>query len=198
MSHMPRYGRSGSVTTVGTVTPARIVSYTATGSEGVDFMVPIGVTLPNDSYDVGFFGAAGAAIIPAVWDFPNAVAGDRTATQFRVLIPAPLQAGDVFKFQVTATAITTTTTYEPDTGCECEGGGTFFSYTATGSEGDTFTVTLPEEISGDYAVIVTCGDVDYQLTFSTDTHTSTNFRLLCSSAPAAGDVIYFTIGEIEA
>lgn len=113
-----------------------------------------------------------------------------------MLIPAGLSAGDIFKFSVTNAIVTTTTSFTPDDSCACEGGGTFFSYTATGLETDTFTVTLPDAITGTYAVIVTCGDVDAQLTFSTDTHTSTTFRLLCSSAPAAGDVIYFTVGEV--
>lgn len=81
----------------------RLVTYTATGSEGTDFMVSIGSTLANDTYEVGFFGAKGAAIIPAVWDFPNAVAGDRTTTQFRVLIPAALTAADVFVFEIVET-----------------------------------------------------------------------------------------------
>lgn len=199
MAHMPRYRAGATVTTVGTVVPARIVTYVATGSEGVDFTVPIGATLADDNYDVGFFGAAGAVYVPAVWDFPNALAGDRTASAFRVLVPDVLVAGDVFKFQVTATAITTTTTIESDDGCACDGGGgTFFSYTATGSEGDSFEVTLPEEISGDYAVIATCGEVVNQLTFSTEGHTSTTFVLVCSAAPQAGDVIFFTIGEVEA
>ncbi len=79
---------------------ARIVSYTATGIEGVDFTVSIGVTLALDTYDVGFFGAAGATMVPAVWDFPNALAGDRTTSTFRVLIPDVLVAGDIFKFQI--------------------------------------------------------------------------------------------------
>lgn len=198
MSHMPSMGTGVTVTTVGTVVPARIVTYVATGAEGVDFMVPIGATLANDEYDVGFFGAAGAVTVPAVWDFPNALAGDRTASAFRVLVPDVLVAGDVFKFQVTATAITTVTTIEPDDSCACSGGGTFFSYTATGSEGASFTVTLPDEIDDDYAVIVTCGEVAYQLTFNTTNHTSTGFTLVCSSAPAVDDVIFFTIGEVSA
>ncbi len=77
----------------------RIVTYVATGSEGVDFMVPMGTTLATDSYEVGLFGIAGAANFP-VLDFPNVLAGDRTTTEFRVLSAATLTAGDTLKFQV--------------------------------------------------------------------------------------------------
>lgn len=76
----------------------RTVQYTAIGGED-DFMVDITGTPPEaDTYDVGLLGAEGAAVVPAVWDFPNADPGDRTVTQFRVLTNAPLQAGDVFNF----------------------------------------------------------------------------------------------------
>lgn len=87
---------------LGAMIPLRrqiIVTYTATGSEGTDFMVTLPATL-TDAYEVSFFGAAGAASIPDVWDFPDTLAGDRTSTQFRVLVPAALSAGDVFKFRV--------------------------------------------------------------------------------------------------
>lgn len=77
----------------------RIVTYTATGSEGVDFTVPIGTTLAADTYEVGLFGIAGAANFP-ILDFPNALAGDRTTSQFRVLSAAVLTLGDVLKFQI--------------------------------------------------------------------------------------------------
>jgi hypothetical protein len=86
----------------------RIVTYVVTGAEanaGVDFFVPITdsagdpVTLSADTYEVGLFGIAGAASVP-VPDFPNAVAGDRTTTQFRVLLAAALTVGDTVKFQI--------------------------------------------------------------------------------------------------
>lgn len=197
MSHMPSITSGATITTVGTVVPARVVSYTATGSEGTDFMVPIGTALPADDYDVGFFGAAGAASIPAVWDFPNALAGDRTTTEFRVLVPSVLSAGDVFKFQITATAITTTTTIEPDDSCACAGGD-FFTHEATGAEGASFTVNIPEAMqpTGDYVVIATGQDLASHLTFNTTNHTSTSFTLECSAAPEAGDVIAFSIGAV--
>ncbi len=82
---------------------SRLIEYTATGSEGTSFFVSIGATLDDDDYEVGFFGAKGAAIVPAAWDFPDALAGDRTTTQFRVLIPDVLSAGDVFLFELVET-----------------------------------------------------------------------------------------------
>lgn len=101
MAHMPTYGEGGGGACAdGSCASSRIVTYTATGAEGVDFFVPIGATLAADTYDVGFFGAEGAAYIPGVWDFPNDAVDDRTTSQFRVLIPDVLQAGDVFKFQI--------------------------------------------------------------------------------------------------
>ena len=77
----------------------RIITYTATGSEGTDFMVDIGTTLAADTYEVGLFGIAGAANFP-ILDFPNALAGDRTTTQFRVMSAATLTLGDIIKFQL--------------------------------------------------------------------------------------------------
>jgi hypothetical protein len=80
----------------------RIVTYVITGAEagaGVDFMVPIGATLAADTYEVGLFGIAGAASVP-VADFPNALAGDRTTTQFRVLLASALTVADILKFMI--------------------------------------------------------------------------------------------------
>lgn len=74
----------------------RVVRYTATGSEGVDFFVPIGTTLGADDYEISFSPQSMAAV-PA-YDFPNEVAGDRTTTQFRMRISAPLTAGDKLVF----------------------------------------------------------------------------------------------------
>ena len=97
MSHM-NYAVGAEACADGTCagTP-RIITYTATGSEGVDFTVPIGTTLAADTYEVGLFGIAGAASVP-VFDFPNALAGDRTTTSFRVLSAATLTASDIIKF----------------------------------------------------------------------------------------------------
>lgn len=83
---------------IGAGRTVRIITYTATGSEGVDFPVPIGLTLDTTDYEVGFFGIAGAANVP-VMDFPTG-AGDRTTTTFRVLTAAPMTFGDVIKFQL--------------------------------------------------------------------------------------------------
>jgi hypothetical protein len=97
MPHMPTYGEDGSGCTSEGCSTTRIISYTATGAEGTDFNVPIGATLAADTYNVGLLGTAGSANFP-VLDFPNALAGDRTTTQFRVLSAATLTAGDILKF----------------------------------------------------------------------------------------------------
>jgi hypothetical protein len=100
MSHMLYTGGGQSCADAGCGgSTIRIVTYTATGAEGTDFTVSIGATLALDTYEVGYFGAAGAAIIP-VFDFPAALAGDRTTTTFRVLSSSVLTAADVFKFQI--------------------------------------------------------------------------------------------------
>ena len=57
MSHMPEYGSGGSGCEASTCGERRIVTYTATGIEGVDFSVTIGATLAADTYEVSFFGA---------------------------------------------------------------------------------------------------------------------------------------------
>ncbi len=77
----------------------RIITYVATGAEGVDFMVPIGVELATDEYDVALFGVTAAADFP-VLAFPEALAGDHTTTHFRVLSAAVLTAGDTIKFML--------------------------------------------------------------------------------------------------
>lgn len=74
----------------------RVVTYIATGLEGVDFTVTIGVTLAADNYEI-FYGIAGAADLP-ILDFPNVLAGDRTTTTFRVLAAVQPTAGDIIKF----------------------------------------------------------------------------------------------------
>lgn len=76
-----------------------VVTYVATGIEGLDFTVPIGSTLTADTYNVGLLGIAGAANVPFC-DFPNVLAGDRTTTTFRVLTAAALTAGDILKFLI--------------------------------------------------------------------------------------------------
>lgn len=98
MAHMDYSGSMGGSCSSGCAS-SRIVTYTATGAEGVDFTVPIGTTLALDTYEVGLLGIAGAANFP-ILDFPNAVAGDRTTTTFRVLSAAVLTVGDILKFQI--------------------------------------------------------------------------------------------------
>jgi hypothetical protein len=76
----------------------RVVTYTATGAEGTDFMVDIGATLAADDYEV-LWSPAGVTNLP-ILDLPTALAGDRTTTQFRVVLADALAADDVLKFFV--------------------------------------------------------------------------------------------------
>jgi hypothetical protein len=76
----------------------RSVDYRATGAEGTDFMVTIGVTLPNDVYGV-YWAPKGVSMIPVV-DLPDRRVGDRTTTQFRVITSAALTAGDTLSFLI--------------------------------------------------------------------------------------------------
>lgn len=73
-----------------------ITNYVATGAEGTDFMVDLSVAMLNDTYGL-VWAPAGVAAIP-VLDLPNIAAGDRTTTQFRVLLAAPLTNGDKLTF----------------------------------------------------------------------------------------------------
>lgn len=73
------------------------VDYTIDGTEansGLDFYVPIGRTVPTP-YRVDW-APAGVTNIPDV-DLPNDP-GDRTPSQFRVQLGAPLAVGDVISF----------------------------------------------------------------------------------------------------
>ncbi len=97
MSHMT-YTGDGASCADGACGGTRIVAYTATGGE-TDFDVPIGTTLAADTYAVGLLGTAGAAALP-VCDFPNALAGDRTTSTFRVVTAAALTTGDVLNFLI--------------------------------------------------------------------------------------------------
>lgn len=94
MAHMPTSADpgSGGAGNLG----GRVVRYTATGAEGVDFFVPIGTTLGADDYEVVLSPQLVAAF--PVFDLPNEVAGDRTTTQFRVRLAAALAAGDKLVF----------------------------------------------------------------------------------------------------
>lgn len=77
---------------------ALAVAYTATGTEGSSFTVPIGATLSSSSYTV-VWAPAGIQNVPLL-DLPNGP-GDRTTTHFRVLIGGePLQAGETLAFVI--------------------------------------------------------------------------------------------------
>ena len=76
-----------------------MINYVATGSEGTDFNVPIGQTLANDTYGVAWAPAGVVTSVPVI-DLPNILAGDRTTTQFRVLLAAAFTAGDHVTFFV--------------------------------------------------------------------------------------------------
>ena len=71
------------------------VVYTATGSEGTDFMVSIGRTMADTSYVV-LETAATVAAVPSL-EVPRA---GQTTTQFEVVINGPLTAGDLLTFLV--------------------------------------------------------------------------------------------------
>jgi mono/diheme cytochrome c family protein len=76
----------------------RTVTYTATGSEGTDFMVSIGATLSLDTYAV-LYAPSDVVNVP-VLSLPTATGSDRTTTQFRVTTADSLTAGDVLIFVI--------------------------------------------------------------------------------------------------
>lgn len=75
-----------------------IVNYIATGAEGTDFNVAIGVVMANDSYGLVWAPAGMSGNLVPVADLPNILAGDRTTTQFRVIVSNNLTAGDKLTF----------------------------------------------------------------------------------------------------
>lgn len=76
---------------------ARTISFTAAGGE-TDVTVPIGFSMPDDSYNIAWsLRAVTNTFIPT---FPDALAGDRTTTTFRMLCDA-LTAGDTIEFTLT-------------------------------------------------------------------------------------------------
>ncbi|MDX1421517.1 MAG: hypothetical protein R3322_00165 [Kiloniellales bacterium] len=80
----------------GTFTDPVIVTYTATGVEGSDFMVPLGFTRSTDTYSV-FPANQGMTSILGI-DCPDIAGPDRTTTDFRVITTAPPTAGDELRF----------------------------------------------------------------------------------------------------
>lgn len=102
MSHMPATAQPGSFA----VFP---VTYTATGSEGTDFSVPLGVTMSSTTYGVysqsagGTSGDGTQSSGVEVVDLPIA---SRTTTTFRVVLGQQPAAGDQLQFLVTGTVLT--------------------------------------------------------------------------------------------
>ncbi len=79
-------------------TVVKSVSYTATGSEDTNFVVNFAPAMGSANYKV-WWAPAGVAAIPSP-DFPTG-AGNRTVSSFRVLLAAPLNAGDALVFFLT-------------------------------------------------------------------------------------------------
>lgn len=75
-------------------------TYTCTGAEGNDFMVPLPAARANDNYAV----VATLSSVTATFalNCPDTLAGDRTTTEFRVITSAPVVAGDLIDFHVEA------------------------------------------------------------------------------------------------
>ncbi|HVO31351.1 MAG TPA: hypothetical protein VMV18_11460 [bacterium] len=85
--------------TITTVVITQTFVYTATGAEGSDFNVALPTAEADDAYEV-----QGALIDPSnilAFSFPNALAGDRTTTQFRVITTSALVANDTLQFWIT-------------------------------------------------------------------------------------------------
>lgn len=160
--------------------------YLATGTEtGVGFTYTFPTPLADGNYYVGFYGAEGDIIVPATWAFKN-----KTASGFTAMFAGDgLTVGGLYMFQVIAVDSTIPAVI-------VENDAKFFTYTALGTEGATFTVALPAARTAGYGVVVTGGNMTNQLTFNTVNHTSTTFDLVCSAPLTAGDVIYFSIGAL--
>ncbi len=82
----------------GSTATVQRVTYTATGAEGTDFSVTIGVTMAADTY--GVFPAPVDVVNVPVLSCPNALGTDRTTTAFRVLTADVLTVGDKIEFLV--------------------------------------------------------------------------------------------------
>lgn len=91
MPHMPTTTQPVGVGTSGVLA----VEYTATGLEGVSFLVPIGQTVTNTTYKI-VYSPQGVTSFPLV-DLPQAV-GDRTTTYFRCNTAIQLAAGEKLVF----------------------------------------------------------------------------------------------------
>lgn len=91
--HMPTIGQAVEVASGGTV--VAVVTYTATGSEGTNFLVPIGSVLASAAYEITW-SPRGVTNVP-VLDLPDG-SGDRTTSYFRVYAADVLTAGDQIVF----------------------------------------------------------------------------------------------------
>lgn len=92
MSHMPTSDQPDDLPT----SRGLVVTYTATGTEGTSFLVPIGVTTNSADYEI-VWSARGVTSVVPVLDLPDA-AGDRTTTYFRVNSADVLTSGDQLTF----------------------------------------------------------------------------------------------------
>jgi hypothetical protein len=72
--------------------------YTMAGGEGTDFMVTLSVAQGADTYAVIPLQVKGASAV--FIECPDDSGGDRTTTQFRVLLSAALSAGDKIDFLI--------------------------------------------------------------------------------------------------
>lgn len=72
-----------------------VVTYTATGTEGTSFLVPIGQTLNDANYEV-VWSSNGVDNVP-VLDLPDT---DKSTTNFRVTVADVLTAGNKFVFVI--------------------------------------------------------------------------------------------------
>jgi hypothetical protein len=71
---------------------AQVFRYIATGAEGTDFNITLPAARASDLYNV--FCGLGSVVANVPVSFPDTLAGDRTATQFRCITTAALQAND--------------------------------------------------------------------------------------------------------
>jgi hypothetical protein len=93
-----RFGHSSGVGSSGTSsggTTARTVRFTAVGGE-VAAVIPLGFTMPSANYNISV-SQADVAFYLTDLAFPRA---QRTTTQFQMLCPAGLTAGDKFDFSL--------------------------------------------------------------------------------------------------
>lgn len=74
----------------------QVFRWTAGGGEGSDFNVALPTARPNDVYAITFSQVDMNALLGM--RFPDALAGDRTTTLFRVITSAAVTAGDIIDF----------------------------------------------------------------------------------------------------